>query len=128
MKVRFIAFVFSMIFLGCHSEKTTNELENYLSSFNLKIHNYKVICIVPVDGYGKYINPSLNYAKESRSDFLLVMSSNFKKSIENTKERVQYLSKNYISDYNNLARSKELVDTYSPTFYFVRYFFCFAAK
>jgi hypothetical protein len=121
MKVWFIAFVFSVIFLACHSEAPTYELENYLNSFNLKIYQYKVICIVPVDGYGKYINPSLIYAKDSRNDFLLVMSSKFKKSIENTAERLLFQEKNYICDYNNLARQKDLVDAYAPSYYFIRY-------
>jgi hypothetical protein len=115
-----ISFLLILI-SGCGANKETTNLENYLKSFNLNINDYKVICIVPVDGCGSCIDPSLKYAKDTRKDYLLIMSSMFKKSIEYTIERLQINSKNYISDNNNLAQEAGLVTAFAPCYYFLRY-------
>ena len=120
MRNRCLMIMLSLItFIGC-TDKETPKLDNYLKSFNVKIYKYKVVCIVPVDGYGRFINPSLEYARNSRMDFLLILSSKYKKSIDNTIDRVQILNTNYISDPENLAQQNGLVTTFAPCYYFLR--------
>ncbi len=115
-----------ILFLGifiisCTSDKETIEMDNFLKSFNLNINDYKVICFVPVDGCGTCIDPSLNYARDARKDYLLVMSSMYRKSIDITAERIQIYDHNYVADYANLSMKKGLVTPFSPCYYFLRY-------
>lgn len=105
---------------ACTRDKETNNLEKYLQSFNKNINDYKVICFVPVDGCGSCINPSLTYARDAREDYLLVMTSMFRKSIDNTIERVQIMNNNYISDPENIGQQKGLVTPFAPCYYFLR--------
>ena len=109
-----------ILFSECHKKETTR-LENYLKLFHYNIYDYKVICIVPADGFGICINPSLTYAKDPREDFLLVLSSKYKKSIEHTVERLQIYNEKFISDSQDLANEMGLVSIYSPCYYFLRY-------
>lgn len=119
-----ISFLLILI-SGCGANKETTNLENYLKSFNLNINDYKVICIVPVDGCGSCIDPSLNYAKNHHKKFLLVMSSIYKKSVDFTIERVQIKHTNYISDFHNLASKMGLTSEIAPYFYFLKDGFIF---
>jgi hypothetical protein len=122
MKNKFAIIFLSMILmLSCVKDKETTKLDTYLKSFKLNINDYKVICFVPVDGCGSCINPSLNFARDTRKDYLLILTSMFKKSIDITIERVQLTNNNYLSDYNNLAQETGLVSPFAPSYYFLRY-------
>jgi hypothetical protein len=121
IKNKLLISILAIFSFSCASDIEDIELEGYLKSHNLKITDYKIICIVPVEGYGKYIDPSLNSAKNQRSDFLLVMASDFKKSIEHTIERLQIQDTGYVCDYHNIAREKGLVGSLAPCYYFMRY-------
>jgi hypothetical protein len=95
-------------------------LDNYIKSFNLNIKNYKVICFVAVDGCGSCIDPSLNYAKAEHENFLLVLTSIHKKSIDYTIERIHINHNNFIIDHKNLACKNGLSTQIAPCFYFLR--------
>jgi hypothetical protein len=121
IKNKLLILILAIFSFSCTGDIEDIELGGYLKSHQLKMTDYKIICIVPVDGYGKYINPSLNSAKNQRGDFLLVMASGFKKSIEHTIERLQIQDTGYVCDYNNIARKKGLVGSLAPCYYFLRY-------
>ncbi len=120
-----VIFLLFILSFGCKTDKEYEKLNNYLKSFNLNIINYKVICIIPVDGCGSCIDPSLNYAKNHHKKFLLVMSSIYKKSVDFTIERVQIKHTNYISDFHNLASKMGLTSEIAPYFYFLKDGFIF---
>ncbi len=120
-KLILILILIVSCFHACNKDQESSKLKDYLKTYNLNINDYKVICFVPVDGCGPCINPSLNYARNARQDYLLVMSSMFRKSIDNTIERVQISNKNYVSDYNNLAQETGMVTPFAPCYYFLRY-------
>jgi hypothetical protein len=105
---------------GCKTDKETIKLDNFLKSFNLNIKDYKVICIVPIDGCGSCIDPSLKYAKTDHENFLLVMSSIYKKSIDYTIEKLDIKNANFISDFHNLAPKSGLTTEIAPYFYFLK--------
>ncbi len=105
--------------LGCTNSDPTM-LDNYIKSFNLNIKNYKVICFVAVDGCGSCIDPSLNYAKAEHENFLLVLTSIHKKSIDYTIERIHINHNNFIIDHKNLACKNGLSTQIAPCFYFLR--------
>lgn len=50
--------------ISCKKDEDTLKIQAFVQSFSLNVENYKVICIVPVDGCASCIDPSLNYAKK----------------------------------------------------------------
>jgi hypothetical protein len=106
--------------ISCKKDEDTLKIQAFVQSFSLNVENYKVICIVPVDGCASCIDPSLNYAKKNSKGFLLVMSSIYKKSIDYTIDRIQLNHENFISDYHNLALKSGLSTEIAPCFYFLR--------
>lgn len=109
-----------VMFIGC-TDKETIKLDNYLKSYNYNINDYKVICIVPVEGCGYCIDSSLKYAQGARNDFLLIMSARFKKSLDITSERLNLAYKKNMIDSINSAYDAGLVSEFSPCYYFLRY-------
>jgi hypothetical protein len=111
---------FFIVFLsGCVKDPESEKLAIYLNTFNLKSDTYKVICFVPIDGCGTCINPSLNYAKHEKHGFLLIMTSMFRKSIENTLEKTEINPDLCILDSGNMAVNQGLVSSMAPLFYFL---------
>jgi hypothetical protein len=104
---------------SCQKNEETLKLDNFLKTFNLHISDFKVVCIVPMDGCGSCIDPTLKYSKNAEKGFLLVISSLYRKSIENSIERHQLKSINFISDNKNLASEKALVSPTAPCYYFI---------
>lgn len=105
---------------SCNTDDETNKLDTFLKSFKVDIKNYKVICVVPADGCGSCINPSLVYAKQANKMFLLVLSSMYKKSISHTINKAQLKHTGFISDFHNKAIKSGLATEMAPCFYFVK--------
>jgi hypothetical protein len=110
----------SFLLLNCKSDSETKKVEFFLQTFNRNIANYKVICFVPVNGCGSCIENTLIFAKRTGSDFLLVLSSLFQKSIDNAVENDQLNQIEYISDSKSLATKSGLVSEIAPCFYFLK--------
>lgn len=113
-------FIFiTFLNIGCQKDEESKKLADYLKTYNKEIKKYKVICVVPVDGCTPCINPILAYAKNANNDFLLVMTSMFKKTVKNKIEAIGFEHSNYISDADNHAVELGLVTPVSPCYYFM---------
>lgn len=114
---------FSLLILSvfsCTNKSETKRLSSFLQVYSEDIKNYKVICFIPADGCTSCIYPSIDYSKKTDKDFLLVLSSIFKKSIKYIKEVKQIEESKSVSDSLNLATSSGLVSLESPCFYFLK--------
>jgi hypothetical protein len=115
-----LIMVLFILFIGC-GDKNTIRINNFLKAHNHNIDNYKVICIVPVEGCAYCIDPSLKYAMNVRNDFLLILSARYAKSFDITTERLKFHYEKSIFDSINLAYDSRLVSEFSPCYYFLRY-------
>lgn len=111
--------IIAIIGFSCYSNHNTQELSSYLKMFNKDINNYKLICIVPADGCASCIRPTLNFFEQHREECLLVLSSNFSKSINFILDKVDVDTKNVLMDHKNVARDMNIVFMTSPCIYFV---------
>jgi hypothetical protein len=118
--IKLITLILVMVIgISCQKNEETIKLDSFLKAFNLHISDFKVVCIVPIDGCGSCIDPSLNYSKNASKGFLLVLSSLYRKSFENTIERHQLDINKFIPDNKNLASEKGLVSPTAPCYYFI---------
>jgi hypothetical protein len=120
MKKITILILFLTFALSCCNVKETKKLDLYLKPYGINIIDYKVICIVPADGCGSCIDPSINYSRSANKNFLLVMSSIYKKSMDSIIELKQINVSNIVLDSENLAAENGLVSFVSPCFYFLK--------
>ena len=116
MKSAFLFILISIFSCSCGKVNVTKTLDSYLQSFGVDLKYYKVVCFVPADGCGNCIDPSLDYSKKTSKDFLLVLASTFKKSIDFIKESKQIEELKIVSDSQNLAASLQLVSVISPCY------------
>ena len=118
---RYITIIFiSFLFLGCAKNNESERLSNYLQGFNDQIQNYKVVCILPADGCSSCIKPTIDYSKIANGDFLLILTSYYKKSIKDIIEDNGLDSTKIKMDSKNLASIKQLVWVTAPCYYFIR--------
>ena len=118
MKKITILTLFLTFALSSCNVKETKKLDSFLKPYGINILNYKVICFVPADGCGSCIGPSINYSKTANKNFLLVMSSIYKKSMDYIVKLEQIDVSNIILDSQNLAAENGLVSIVSPCYYF----------
>lgn len=118
-KILYFSILILSIF-SCTNKNETKSLSTFLQIYSEDIKNYKVICFIPSDGCTSCIYPSVDYSKKAGKDFLLVLSSRFKKSINYIKEFKQIEESKSISDSLNLAERSGFVSQVSPSFYFLK--------
>jgi len=106
--------------IGCDNGNLTIILQDYFKLYNKDLHNYKIICIVPAEGCSSCIDPSIDYSKNAKKDFILVISSAYKKTLDELIKSKNLDSANLILDSDNLAVSRGLVSFSSPCFYFLK--------
>jgi hypothetical protein len=117
-KFLFLSLIVASI-TGCTVNRETKILSAYLDSFGKNINTYKVVCIVPADGCGSCIAPSLEYSKTASGDFLLILTSVFEKSIKQIIDTYRIDPEGGILDHDNLAVSYQLVIPTAPCYYFI---------
>lgn len=113
--------IIPILCMGCYSNNNTKELGSYLRIFNKDLNNYKLVCIVPADGCSSCILPTLNFFEQERKSCLLVLSSNFSKSINFILEHVNVRADELLLDYKNIARDMDIVFITAPSIYFVNH-------
>ncbi len=114
----FWILLFSFL-IGCSGDSDTKRLSGYLERFGKNIDNYKIVCIVPADGCGSCIAPSLEYSRTAGEDFLLILTSVFEKSIKQIIDTYRIDPGGVILDHDNLAVSYQLVIPTAPSYYFI---------
>lgn len=120
MKKTLLVCILILVVNNCTMDPETEKLGSFLTSFAIDIKSFKVICFVPADGCSSCINPSIEYSKKASKDFLMVLSSLYKKSINYIIEQKKIEEAKIISDSQNLASSIGLVSFVSPCFYFLK--------
>ncbi len=114
--------LFSLVFaasIGCAVNEETRTISDYLDGFGKDINSYKVICFLPAEGCASCIEPSLEYSKTAGSDFLLIVSSLYKKSIRDIIENNNLNLDLILVDDKNYAVSLQLLVPTAPCFYFI---------
>lgn len=120
MKNTFLFAIILTFTFSCGKVNETKKLDSYLHSFGVDLKNYKVVCVVPVDGCSSCITPTLDYSKNAGNDFLLVLSSIYQKSIDYVLEAKNIEKSKIVFDSQNLAASRGLVQIVAPCFYFLK--------
>lgn len=121
MKKTLICIFFITLLTSCYKVQITKNLDEYLKDYGVDINTCKVVSIVPADGCLNCCLPSIDYTKKHNKDYLLVLTSNFQKSINLVLETHSYiLGSKIVLDNNNLAQKKQLVFITSPTIYFIK--------
>jgi hypothetical protein len=116
-----ILLLFTICLLSCRNAKIDKELNEYLRNFDVDIKTCKVVCIVPADGCMSCSMPSLEYASKGNSNFLLVLTSNFQKSIDLLIEsNPNVLNSRVVIDSDNLALKNRLLFVTSPSIYLIK--------
>ncbi|HOM41839.1 MAG TPA: hypothetical protein PK064_13100 [Bacteroidales bacterium] len=115
-----ILLLIIVFLLSCKNYRESNKLISFLSEYNVTLNTCKVIIIIPAEACSSCIKLSFEYIKGINSDYLLVLSSCYGKSIN-------YLIENYcldktklLIDKKNMASALWLIEPTGPTIYLVR--------
>lgn len=107
--------------LNCSLNRESVALSNYLMELNVKKEDYRIICIVPVDGCYTCLEPAIKYLQKSHPAYLLILTSNFEKSINRLIDSKKLPLNKIIIDSNNLAIKNQLIFMTSPSFFFLNH-------
>jgi hypothetical protein len=121
MKKAIVLILFITLLPSCYKNQITKNLDEYLKVYGVNLGTCKVVSIVPAEGCKSCCMPSIEYTKKGNRDYLLVLTSNFQKSIDFVIQTNSYLKgSRMIIDSDNLAIEKQLVFITSPTIYFIK--------
>lgn len=120
MKLFTVYFLLILFTFNCKNDIKTKDLDYFLHSYGADIKDYRVVCIVPADGCSSCIDPSLDYSLKYKNGFLLVLSSIYKKSINEILNSKKLDTAKVMLDPKNLSVSMGLVSIVSPCYYFLR--------
>lgn len=119
-KLIFPAAAVVLLLCGCVKSRETDRLDSYLQTFGYNIEDYRIVCFVPVDGCSSCIAPTLNFSQKTRSDFLLVLSSIYTKSVNHVLEIGEFEDVKLICDTRNDAEISGFVQTIAPSYYYLK--------
>lgn len=109
------------ILLGCtENTKETKTLSFYLHSYGIDIKNYKVISFIPANGCYSCILPAIELAKESNQGYLLVISANSQKSIDDIIYSANVKEIFILNDPENEAAKLGLVPITTARYYIIQ--------
>jgi hypothetical protein len=117
----YIVFTLAIILISCSNNRLDRNLDEYLSEFGVNIKECKVVCIMPADGCMSCCKPSIDYSYQGSPGFVLVLTSNFQKSIDLLIERYpQIINSKIVMDSDNIAQKRRLVFITAPCIYFLK--------
>lgn len=120
MKLALKVFLFAFTVCSCSNTDESKRLENYLSEFNRNINEFKVISFVPANGCNSCVMPTLEFSRGENDNYLLVISSISKKTINHVIQIYKLNESKIVKDTLDLAAKAGFVPLTAPSYFFLK--------